>query len=342
MKKHGAPHAKRKRPSPGLPPLAVFGLHLVGVAAVAVALASFVLPGAHMGVMWSAGAQSTEVGQTLIFSATIHVALSAVLWFGVAMVGQSLWKKRGLIRPRQRLVKRTKGSVYVEFLAVFPVFILLSFGLIQLTLINLGGALAHVASYEAARAVWLWEPELPVNQVASPGMGVGGQDVTFEDVEDRARIAGSLVMTPVAPGDYEINEGDGVTEEFEHIRAAMTARFLPGGADASAVASQVSELGQMAQDSASLVMALDSASIPERAYRKSTFSYLSTDILEVIREPDRVGVHFAYYQHMALPFVDRFFGHDSHPHSARGGRYFRWDIEYTFPPQRHGANRSVP
>jgi hypothetical protein len=43
-----------------------------------------------------------------------------------------------------------------------------------------------------------------------------------------------------------------------------------------------------------------------------------------------------------MPFVNVFLGQQQGGLAGRGGYYFAWDVEYTFPPQRHGANRSLP
>lgn len=336
----------------GLPPVVTLAIHVLGVAAVATGIAVYILPGAHVGVLWTAGIEQATIGQSLLLNTVIHVGLSALIWFGSAMAVESMWKRRHRLRP-QRATRATTGSVYVEFLAIFPVFLLLTFGLIQLTIVNIGGALARVASYEAARAVWLWEPEIDHNP-----------DVEFHDVEDRARIAAALVMTPVAPGDFTMAEGDQTTDAFVAMRDAMTARFMQELRDTVEGNVDVAILDLDTASNVSLAMALDSADMPERAYRKFTFSYLSTviddedidvDIDGVVIEDgdpadpnvpdwDRVGVHFLYFQHMAMPFVDELFGRP-HPEpelANRGGNYFMWDIKFSFPPQRHDPNREIP
>ena len=317
-----------------LAPMATLGLHLVGILAVALAVGSFVLPGAYASMMWSVGMADGAMGQSLMFNAVVHLGLSTLLWLAGVALFQALWSKRRSLQPQRRMTSRRRGSVYVEFLAVLPVFLLLTFGLLQLLFINLGGALARVAAYEAARTAWIWEPEMSVNQ-ANPN-----NNVDMAQLEDRVRISAALVMTPIAPGDYRMS-GD-TTEQMEAMREAMTARFLPNPGVVD-VAAQVSGIQQVAGSGpASLVKSLDSASMPERAYRKFTFSYLATDEVNVIIEPSRVGASFIYNQHMAMPFVNVFLGQERPGLAGRGGHYFVWDVEYTFPPQRHGANRSIP
>ena len=354
MTRHGTHRGKedrREAVSRRLHPLVVMGLHCAGILAVALAVAALILPGAHAGMLWSVGFTNGEIGRSLLLNAGIHVGLSALIWFGVAAAVEAMWKKRHRLQQKQRLTRRCRGSVYVEFIAVFPVFLLLTFGLIQLTIINIGGALVRVAAYEGARAVWLWQPEYQdANGVIS--------ESDMNALRDRARISIALVMTPVAPGDFTMNIGEAEsTHEFEMMRKAMTARFMPSP-DTTSIEGQMANL-QHDDSNASLLRALDGSSIPERAYRKFTFSYLSTivddaalDVDEqedaIIAEPDQVGVHFVYYQHMALPFVDALFG-QPHPDDAddeefagRSGNYFAWNAKFTFPAQRHRPNRALP
>ncbi len=349
MKRHGTQRGRGQgldsRPS-RLNPLIVMGIHLAGILAVAVAVAAVVLPGTHAGMLWTVGLANGEIGRSLLLKAGIHIGLSTLIWFAVAAAVEAMWKKRHRLQPQQRMMRRSRGSVYLEFIMVLPVFLLLTFGMMQLTVINIGGALVRVAAYEGARAVWLWQPELAVGEIDE------------DDLRDRARIAIALVMTPVAPGDFTMEVAtDESTHEFKMMRKAMTARFHNSPENAIIEGA----MGSLSFDESnvSLAQALDSASIPERAYRKFTFSYLATTIDDtvldtaaaeesLITEPDEVGVHFVYYQHMAMPFVDALFG-QPHPDddpddefAGRSGNYFAWNAKFTFPPQRHRPNRVLP
>lgn len=311
-------------------------LHLVGVAVTAVALVSVFVPNAHLELLWQTASVSERVGRAVFAGSVVHLSVSALLWCGIATVVRRSWQMCRRPRRPRRATVRPRGSIYVETLAVFPVFLLLTFGLIQLVVVNLGGALAYVAAYESGRAVWLWEPELAENQVEPYAADT---DVDAADVRERARIAAALVMTPVAPGDYAVPAIDH-SEQFKAIRSAMTARFATGGRGAD-IDDRFGATG-LEDRSPSLVRSLDSASMPERAYRKLSVAYLNTDILDIIATDERVGVHFRYYQRMVMPFVHALFGRHDHPVDEADGRYFRWDVEYTFPPQRHASNRSMP
>ncbi len=341
-------HAPAPRRS-GLAPVAILGIHLFGVVAIATGLGLVAIPGtAHLNTLLNAGQQSASIGQSLLFSGLFHLLLSALIWFGLAFVGESLWKRRNGGPAPTRVIRPARGSIYVEFLAIIPVFLLLLFGLIQLVLLNLGSALSHVASYEAARTAWVWEAELPEHQVSgTPTTGWGQPavpQVTMNDVEDRIRIAASLVMTPIAAGDYSIDEGGDLTPEFEAMRHSMTGRFgmPPGDSSLGETEAQAMDAIANFNRDPSLRRSLDSSRIHIRAWRKFTFAYLSTEVLEVIQEPNRVGARIAYYQHMSMPFVDAVFGETDHPRGSRGGHYVRWEVEHAFPRQRHSANRTIP
>ena len=353
MNDHGAQNKQQNRSSGGdrwMSPILWLGLHVVGVLAVAAAIGAWILPGAHLDLLWEAGVGDGELGQSLVARALVHVGFAAVIWCGLAMLVESAWHRRHRVH-RRRAMQRSRGSVLVEFLAVFPVFMLLTFGLIQLTIINIGGALARVAAYEGARTVWIWNPEVGVHDQVSEAV-----------VLDRARTAVALVMTPVAPGDFMMDDSD-VTEDFERLRDAMTVRFQENLMTSSGNKEVSPSIDlNLTPTMTTLAIALDSSDIRERAYRKLTFSYLSTvvdtdlvtddveGIVEIFADPDdpedwdQIGLHFQYYQHMAMPFVDGLFGqpHPSPEIAQRGGKYFVWDVEFTLPPQRHRPNREVP
>ena len=358
MRRGGTHGGRGERCSSGrrLPGAALFAIHLGGVAAVACALAAVVLPGSHVGILWTAAIEHGEIQSNLWFNAAMHLALSTLLWFVAAGAAEGLWRKRHRLRVHRRAVEPSAGSAYVEFLAVLPVFLLLTFGLLQLTMINIGAALARVAAYESARTVWLWQPEIQANS-----------DVQLEDVANRARIAAALVMTPVAPGHYRMNDPASVTgdehDAFIAVRDAMTVRFDESILSTSETLDAPAVDLELESRQATLVSALDASDMTERAFRKFTFSYLSTEVDPmdgvIVEGPDpcdpnneddqgdisRVGAHFSYYQHMNMPFVDRAFGQpapDGADFAGRGGQYFEWDIKFTFPMQRQCPNRNTP
>ncbi len=330
--------------SRSLAPALDMAIHLGGVLLVTLVLGFLAIPGtAQLQTLINAAEQSTALGQDLLISAFFHLLLSTVIWFGLAMAVEFLWKRRASQPTPARVVRPARGSIYVEFLAIIPVFMMLLFGLLQLVFLNLGSALTTVASYEAARAAWIWEAEIAENQISGGWGNEPSNDITLDDVEDRVRIATALVMTPIAAGDYSMSNVE-VTPEFEAMRHTMTGRFgtVPGTSAEGQAGSAAMDAYTSVNRTASLRRSLDATNIPIRAWRKFTFAYMSTDVIEIIREPDRVGARVAYYQHMSMPFVDAVFGETSHPHNVRGGHYVRWEFEHSFPRQRHSANRLVP
>ena len=331
-----------------LAPVLLMAIHLGGILLVTGALGLFAIPGTtQLETLLNAAQQNASLGHDLLISAFFHLVLSTVLWFGLAMVGEFLCKRRASRPTAARVIRPARGSIYLEFLIIMPVFLMLLFGLLQLVFLNLGSALTTVASYEAARTAWVWEAELPDNQVDSTTPNPWGTppnpEITLEDVEERVRIAAALVMTPIAAGDYHMTNKH-LSPEFKAMRHAMTGRFGTPPGDSSIGQAGAEAMGTYAQfnRTASLARSLDLTAIPIRAWRKFTFAYLSTEVVEIIQEPDVVGARVAYYQHMSMPVVDAAFGHTSHPTDVRGGHYVRWEFEHTFPRQRHSSNRIVP
>lgn len=314
-----------------LHPLLLLGVHLGGIVAVMALLGSSLWASDIAGLFLSTAQEEPALKAYLLKNLMIHAGISTVLWFLLAMVAQGLWRARG---RGPRGIRRSRGSIYVEFLAVIPVFLLLTFGLIQLAIINIGGALSQMAGYQAARAVWIWGPEVSVNQLYP------GDNITWTDVAERARIAAALVMTPVAPGAYAMGAG-GTSAEFQALRRSMLSRFTVAPGAAANLAAGGGAGGQ----ESSLQRSLDDSTLPIRAYQKFTFSYLSTDLAGpgtgLIVEPNAMGVRLKYYQHMAMPIVSHIFG-EPRSQGGRTGYYKVWEIEHRMPPQRHGANRHIP
>lgn len=315
-----------------LNPLIVMGIHLGGVLTTMALLASSVLSSRPTTTLFfEIVGQDPSLKVHLFKNLLIHAGISIVLWGLLAILGQSLWRRR---QQPTRLIRRTQGSIYVEFLAVIPVFLLLTMGLLQLGFVNIGAALSQMAGYQAARVAWVWQPEININQPFSQ------TNVTHDAVADRARIAAALVMTPVVPGDYLTPPGG--SAEFESLRRSMMSRFTLSPELWEGLGN-----GQIIFDQkSSFVRGLDSTNLPVRAFRKFSFSYGATELnsygQHVLVESGDIVVRFRFFQLMAVPLVNHIFGERVSPPSGPDGYYKIWDIEYRLPAQRHGANRRIP
>lgn len=140
--------------------------------------------------------QSDVLAWDSLLKVAAHVGLSACVWALVCAVYRRVrrhWPDRRVAK-----VSTSSGSVMLETLIAMPVILLLAFGLAQLVVINLASILFNLASFQAARTAWLWQPESSVDGDNSR-MGVDD-----ETVEDMVRIQAAAVLTPVAPGDYQM------------------------------------------------------------------------------------------------------------------------------------------
>lgn len=332
-----APESRRRA-------LALAGLHGLGFGVVALVLLRFHLPAEHLRLMLQTGQEAPEVGQALVLTGIFHGLVSLAVWTIVYGLGRGVVKA---VRGRgQEEMKRSlavgRGAVFLESIMAIPVLLLLTMGLLQLSVLNLTAALVNVAGYQGARAVWVWQPEADA----------GRSGVNQAEVNERARIAVALVMTPVVAGDQRMI-GSGISPQATAMARAMYARFAldvsPGGIAALLV--PVGGTNEMTELSVS--RAFDTGALDRRAVRKFLFAYMMTDTgdgmaqgdgVGVIREGGVIGVRFEFDQYIAMPLIGRFFG-DPRLIGGSGGRrgFFRtWEQAFVFPEQPHGVNHRTP
>lgn len=337
------PRLHRRAPDGPGDVLGQLGLHLGGILALGVALALWQLPGAHLDLMWQSGAESSTVASALALRASLHVGIAALCWglfYGAfsALRGRLSSKEARL----QRRFKPAQGAVFIETLAVMPVFLLLTFGLLQLSIVNITAALIPVAGYQGARAAWVWQPEADS----------GRSGVTQAEVNERVRIAVALVMTPVVAGDMQM-VGSGISPQATAMARAMYARFALD-VSAGGIASLLMPVGgNNSTTELSAARAFDSDALDRRAVRKFLFAYMMTDVGEgliagedpgVVHNATSTGVRFSFHHYLAMPLVGGLFG-ERRFFSGTGGRpgYYRtWEHEYAFPRQPHGVNHRTP
>lgn len=147
----------------------------------------------------------------------LHLALSACLW---AMARLLMMQLGRLYKQRSepRVVKLGRGTVLTETLIVFPVFLLLLFGLLQLTINNTAAMLTSLSAFQAGRTVYLWQPE------TTGSKRNGG--LTGAQVAERARIAAASVVTPTAPSMFR--ESCDTSPQFEAKLAAFASVGIEG------------------------------------------------------------------------------------------------------------------
>lgn len=299
--------------------------HALGVSTLAVASA-FALGGVDA---WTTAWSSPWRGQLLQDMAPmllVHVGLCVALWTFVVM-GVS---RRRRAPKRVRAMKPAQGTVLLEFLIVLGPFMLLTSGMIQLSINNITHILSHVAAYEAGRAVWLWEAE-------------GGS----ADLQKKARLAAASTMAPTAPSGLFMMPLGG-DRELENLRGSMTAQFTPGAqllpnpGNLGKTYARAFMFGGYTGKADSVAMGLDGESghsFAKRAARKLTNAYGMTNI-EVIRNNTEVGARLKYWHFNAMPWFGYLFGKNSLligdlPSSMRltGGYHTLYQREFTLPKQ---------
>jgi hypothetical protein len=169
--------------------------------------------------VWSlmvSGAEDSQVLSSLIQEGMLLFGLAACFWAMLFIA--YLYIKAGLESRRKLAIVRTRGSIITETLIVFPVFLLLTFGLAQMAVNSMAGLLTTLGVYQAARTMAVWGPEIGHNRT-------GSGTVQPNDVRERGRIAASAVITPVAPAmarSMTCNE----SQQFRQMVRGMTAAGL--------------------------------------------------------------------------------------------------------------------
>jgi hypothetical protein len=260
------------------------------------------------------------------YHAGLHLSLGALVWgllYGLFVLYHS--RRRD---SEARLV-RARGSVLLETAIIMPVALLLIMGLCQLIVINLAGALANVAVFEATRAAWIWESErIPASAERM------GENISKSDVSEFARVQAASVMTPVAPGIFNQDKDfpESQTDRAERARAMFyTAQDLnipdnPGGVGRARQAvgrvTDQAAVGNRATGSGlSVVQALDPSAFKGRSARKFTAAYHAVDATYEERD-EKVGIVLDYYQLCAFPLVGSIFG-ERQTRGERTGFYRR-------------------
>lgn len=303
----GAPVGK----SPFLVYAATGVFHLIGVLLVFGVMMSLTLtPQVALSVAETSWGNEM-LREAFLWRVGLQFGLAACFWALIYIVFTSL--RLNIVAARTpRVVRRAAGTVVTETLIVMPVLLLLVFGLAQLSLNNIAGILGHVASFQAARTVWVWEPE----------------GVSDAELKERVRVAVAAVMTPVAGGNYAAAYGGELSHRGEAMSVMMEERFhsAAGGGGAAGRAS-----------SQSFAMALDGdASHTSRASRKFLQAYRSVGAISLARGQGGapVGATMLYQHHQAMPLVGPIFG------KKKGGNYYHeFTIGMSIPSQLYGVGR---
>ena len=307
-------------------------VHLGGVVGVALLMA---LPFVSQRTL-SLAAQANASGlheAIFSFEALIHLGLAACFWTMLALTYAWLretLRQRAEQRPAlTRNIVRARGNVILETLVVFPVFLLLVFGLAQFAVLNIASMLTTVAAFQATRTVWVWERE-PIGP---------------DDVERKAVIQAATVVAPVVPGEYAAQPSTSSTEYSQNRGIFVASQFPWPVADSGYQGRDIGD--RLADEMAGLnppidfVSAIDTAAYSHRTVRKLTSAYGAIDVSfqQDTSTGNKITVTTTYHHLNAFPLVAGLFG-ESYERSGRTGYHVPIKRVLSLERQRPSPNRS--
>lgn len=174
-------------------------------------------------------AEFAEFYRVVTFPMMLQVGLASCIWALMVIIVR--WGRLTLqeYKKSERVIlKKSKGTIMTETLIIFPLFLLFTSGLAQLSINSTAGVLMAVGTFQASRTAWLWEPE---TRAQNPRNGMSGDEA---GVNERARIAAATVLTPVVPAEFRGTCS--FSQLFdERLRAIGSAGAFAGVAGADAV-----------------------------------------------------------------------------------------------------------
>ncbi len=256
--------------------------HLLGVAVVFAVTCWLLLPGESRAALYEAAHHGLVASMTPEIA--LHAGLSACLWALIVII----WKLALTPTPdTSRRVVKSRGAVMLETIVVFPVFLMVTLGLIQLALLNTSGLLTTLGAFNAGRTVAVWHPEAMEQR----------NDVNQDTVEEKARLAAAAAVAPAAPSDFTVD-----------TQTCGQSDSLEARLEALADAGHQEEAGVTSDGRFSLTAAFDQSSFTHRGQSKLQFAHCATDVEYMVGNDNEVLTRVEYQQHMAMPFVHRVFG----------------------------------
>lgn len=266
--------------------LTTAALHLLGSATVFAASAWLLLPAASRQALQTAYHQGFfgDIPDELL----LHIGLSICLWSLLWIIWKILSTAPETTKPR---LVRAKGAVILETLLVLPVFLLLTLGLLQLTLLNTAGLLTTLGAFKAGRAVAVWHPEALT--------GRNGVDDSL--VEEKAHLAAAAAIAPSAPSDFEYTDCSELNNDT--FEARIDALEEQGHTTSNY------SIAKSGDDRADLTLSsgFDTSGFDIRGQRKLSFAYCATT-LDIQTDDGEVHVVIEYQQQMAMPIAEVVFG----------------------------------
>ncbi len=315
-------------------------VHCTGLLGVGTALMCLTLTPVQGATLYGLMSSTDSLVADLQFGIAVHLALTAAVWGLVYAIGQLvLHRKRS---GKVRTLKLSAGTVMIETVIVLPVFLLLVFGLMQLSINNIASVMTSYAGFSGARAVWVWDGE----------QQAGRRGVDEAAMLERARIQVAMAMAPVASGEF-FNDDSALSDEAKLARKGMAGRFSFLGGDVAVMmaSTNLSSNRQAYRSNKSFWRAIDSESFGQRAVRKFSRAYLATDVGTsttsagdepgILQTNGEIGLRFTYQHHQTMPVVSPLFGEFGNS-GGRGGYFNELSKEHTFPRQRHTPSANWP
>lgn len=255
------------------------------------------------------GLGDAQMSNQLMMEVGMMAGVSACMW-AIGFIAVQLFRETRRTR-RTTSLATSRGTVMTETLIVLPVFLLLVFGLSQMAINSMAGLLTTLGTYQSARTLAVWAPEIGHDRID------GGQEVTKEMVDERARAAGAGVLAPVASMSAlnvnacndQITAGADGHGQSEHVITdflnGMKTLNLGAGADVP---------GQL--KSWSLVDAFGTRAFALRAAPKLKVAFCAShvewDEATIVTDPDdnqrsEITVTFTYVHRNTFPLVRHIF-----------------------------------
>lgn len=308
---------------------ATLWIHALGVTAV---LLVSVLPFVDQHVLsgYALAMQYPEFRNFSSLDLALHVLLSVCMW-AMMFIAYRLVMTR--VRERKlRAIRVSRGTAVTETLIILPAWMMLSMGIMQLSITSIAGVLTNLAAFQAARSAWVWAGEAKGNR----------SGVDYATMMSKARVAAAMSLAPVAPGDYLHDPFMFVSTSMKQARAGMLAQQLPLlMEDQGAVAEPLVYLLELedagglirmgTKDGLQLARSLDSTSFRTRSVRKLTWAYHATTVIPGSLA-GRSGAVVIYQHQIAMPLVPQIFGQQGMV-MGRLGYYRPIFREFDFPEQ---------
>ncbi len=309
--------------------------HLAGVAATAAALMVAMMPHEMAWRVVHMSATIPTLRQSSWMDFALLGGLSCCIWALVVILYHLAKERRE--QPRVKLVRPRAGTIVTETLIIMPIFLLLTFGMAQLSINMIGGILANVAGYQASRSIWVWEPEADA----------GRMGVTEQEVKSRARVAAAMVMAPVASGEYANPSAlGGLGGAGDPMRRAIAAGQSLGFAPPD-----LAIKGMAAGDTmeTSMSAALGDSNFYLQSIRKFSRAYSCTQIA-IVRENGKLGAQMTYKHFQGMPLVGKIvsknlFKLPELPNASNGyrpGYYATYKRKFMFTEQIARPNATPP